>query len=139
MNYSADCFVVPNEIYVFGTAKFADEQMAKRLEPFGHVPQNGEPLVQIWTISPERPKDNLHCWSENWSGHGMPKEVVNQFQWPSYIPLSLLPKEEGKNVQLKAVNGDTYELTARQLKYRYASFGTFQEVLEKLLNAVVKS
>lgn len=137
--YSADCFIIPNDIYTFGTNELTDNMFAKRIQHFGYTPKKGDLFVQIWTVSPERPEDNLHSWSENWAGHGMPQYIEDKFQWPTFIPLSMLPKEEGGTQKLVTVNGDIYELTARQLKYRYCRFGEFQEVLEKLLNAVVKS
>lgn len=126
-------FIVPNPVLAFGSeSEHFNNFIEERMKNFKYVPVKGEKIVQIWTVSPERPEENRESWSENWANHGMPKCISERFRWPSHFPASLLPKQEGETVVLTDAYGETYEITARQLEYRYRHFGSFQEVLEKV-------
>lgn len=129
----ANVFVVPNKVLPFGgESTYFDQMIEDRMKNFDYAPVKGEKIVQVWTVSPERPEEDRESWSENWSDHGMPMSIPNKFRWPSFFPASLLPKTEGETVTLTDIHGEVYTLTAKQLEYRYRNHGTFEQALEKV-------
>ena len=62
------------------------------------------------------------------------EKLLSKFRFPSYLPLKVMENlKEGKSIRL-TINGKTIELTAKQLAYRYRSFGPFQEVVRDIKN-----
>lgn len=129
----AEVFIIPNMPVVYGGEdnEYTNKSIENKMAKFGYTPKDGERFFQVWTVSPDRPEDKPEEWSENWADHGMPKIIADQFMWPSFLPASLLPTNEGESTVISTEN-NSYELTAAQSKYRYGRFGTFEEVAANL-------
>lgn len=62
------------------------------------------------------------------------EELLPKFRFPAYLPLKVLESlNEGESTRL-TINGRMVELVAKQLAYRYKSFGSFQEVIRDIKN-----
>lgn len=140
-------FIVPNPIDVVKPGSFDETHflhwLQVKAEKIGlHV--NGEkvdfktndPIVQIWWTG---------SGSENWGAHGLPEELCGSAPDATYdeclerdfmidnLPYRLIKDlKEGDTLSVE-INGHVVEVVANQLGYRYKRFGTFEEVLSKLI------
>lgn len=107
----ADIFMYPNSL-----------QVCEDFGMYGYVVQNSKGLqvcFESWIT-------NSEC--ENWGRHGHPK--VGRFS--DRIPVELfMGKREGDQVEL-VINGFTVIVTLAQEKYRYHSYGKFENLLYDL-------
>lgn len=63
------------------------------------------------------------------------EKLLPKFRFPSYLPLKVLENlNEGESIRL-TINDKTIELVAKQLSYRYRSFGSFQAVIQRVRRA----
>ena len=63
------------------------------------------------------------------------EKLLSKFRFPSYLPLKVMENvKEGESIRL-TINGKVIELVAKQLAYRYKSFGSFQAVVQSVRRA----
>lgn len=135
-------FIIPNAPYTKKELGWMDESkwykwvdMAQKymLNNFGLTVE--EPMIQVWA-------GNEIC--DNFSDH-MVKfakmigeneaiEVARENRFPSHLPYSVVKDlKEGDTLTLRHKNGVVFNLKVSQTTTRYARFGNFEDVLEKLV------
>ena len=128
---TGDAFIVPNHARRFGNATF--ESIINRYKKVAE--ENGvtedSKFIEVWIVSKDLKTDNLCDHGAHVLCDG--EEVVIHPRI-SYIPEELFQgKKEGEHVTVKFTDNDIpFEIDLRlsQKEYRYARFGTFEEVLE---------
>lgn len=136
--FQADVFVIPNRFGALDAAFDGTfESLNSKLGRFGieGFKTMDEKVLQIWIASPEE---------DNWNSHGTPDEVTEALgmvdecgKRPNYLseyfPARYFEgKSEGDVVTITMKNGVNVELTLAQTKYRYRSFGRFEEVFARM-------
>lgn len=152
---NASCFIIPNspgpcKSFICSADRNFDE-LKKWCDMNGDIEldMNTTPLIQVWWHSNEYfGTDNMYrhgCSVPDTEGHDRRFDIDT----PEYMPLTLLEKlgaKEGAVVDIKVpcriskLDGSGYDecvaeikLEFDQLHYRYGRFGSFEEVLKKLL------
>ena len=104
------------------------------LAPWGINVKLNDTFVQVW----------IHAdGSDNLTDHGLDDEMIDEL-WPNgeqaacyapgYLPISLFEgKKEGDTVTLTTTAEVKLDVKLEQLPYRYGHFGTFEEVLGRLI------
>ena len=93
-----------------------------------------EPMIQVWATNNEC--DNF---TDHLAGYarmiGIPLEDRRKNKFPTHLPYSLLKDlKEGDTLKLQRKDGVKFELEISQLTTRYPYYGSFEEVLEKLVH-----
>ena len=141
-------FIIPNGISEEGadynlkqtngimTAFGLDEQT---VTPSGHKgwPHHySDPLVQVWWTDGLEHKEEEN-YSENWTDHGVAldgEEMRGTRRVPYAIPLSLIVDKKEGDILKVTIHGHDVEVVCQQAGFRHASHGTFEEVLQGLLD-----
>lgn len=104
------------------------------LAPWGIDVKLDDTFVQVW----------IHAdGSDNLTDHGLDDEMIDEL-WPNgeraacyapgYLPISLFEgKKEGDTVTFTTTAGVKLDVKLEQLPYRYGHFGTFENVLSRLV------
>lgn len=134
--FTANIFIIPNAHDLIDSSNHHEEAMRhwnRRLARFG-LPEFkvGDMPIQIWTTSPD---------VDSWNNHGCPPEVLEECLCPqtgagSYFPETFPSRifdglKEGETISIKGCYAE-FELTAKQLGYRYKTHGSFEEVFESV-------
>ena len=136
-----DIFIIPNEAIMFNAFGHSKEWLGLKLEKhLGITPGEYEKLVHMWITSEK---------ASNWDHPGgLQEEIGIEYNmldesknnrlmgyFPSRLPESILQgKKEGDIIRLHHKEYDIdIELTCKQQGYRYQRFGTFEQVLEYVL------
>jgi len=123
-----DVFVIPNLAFRLcdDIAESTRDDIRTSLANVGIEVSDTEELVQVWYRSAECDNWACHPWKafpKFFGSHGIPER----------LPLGLLKEvKEGDTLEMQWVGGPTIVITAAQLEGRYARFGRFEEVLEKI-------
>lgn len=140
---TADCFVVPNMAATLSENNPAlindDRARVQKLFEINNIEYDMDiddlAIVQLWWVSTtaEYPSDNI-------GDHGIYIHGVRYLPKLDFLPAGLfMKKKEGESFSLKVPCGDIiieFTVTLRQGNYRYRGYGTFEEVLRKVLASV---
>lgn len=127
MYFQAEAFIIPNKVDTF--KKENHLHLNAKLARWGIVEkfQEEESIIQLWITSDE---------SDSWADHGAPKELFNTLEptgknyFPQYFPYSIFKdKKEGETITILLDGKHELNLTLAQTKYRYKSFGNFEDAL----------
>ena len=131
---TGDVFIVPNYARRFGDITFESviNRCKKVADENGITVTENSKFIEVWIVSKKDLKTDNLC------DHGahvlLDGEEVVIHPRISYIPEELFQgKKEGDHVTVKFTDNDIpFEIDLRlsQKEYRYARFGTFEEVLE---------
>ena len=141
-----DIFIVPLTPF-FRESFFTEEQYQfwkngelRRLQAFG-INDVDTFNIQVWATNSAC--DNFTCHQKDYYSmlEGISKEEVKTLfpeeelykiiSFPLTLPYRLLKDlKEGDTLTLHHENGTVFKLTARQLTYRYESFGKFEDALK---------
>lgn len=149
---TADVFVIPNTMTKIKSAMLESYRERDRKLVYKLLEVNGYKcmdlftpdiiddfyMVQLWWCSttPDVPSDNI-------ARHGITIDGKHYIPNIEYLPaLIFKKKKEGETFFLKVPCEDAaedtvfeFEVTPRQLEYRYKSFGKFEEAFEKVIPA----
>ena len=132
---TGDVFIVPNHARRFGNCEFplVIYNFKKIAEENGVEVTEDSKFIEVWIVCKKDIKtDNLCDHGARVLCDGEEEVVIHPRI--SYIPEELLRgNNEGEHITIKFTDKDiTFEIDLRlcQSEYRYARFGTFEEVLE---------
>ena len=130
--FNVDIFIIPNEMYDINSDwnknnpsnKWIEDKCSKVL---GMKSESGK-YIQIWTVGHDC--DNWSCSCDHCPAN---IEGDEGFRYPELIPIELV--RDLKEGETKTVETGTMviNMTAKQLSYRYRSFGAFEEVMKRYL------
>lgn len=138
---NAEIFIVPNRTSTMGWYRRQHAMLEKEVTNLANINNvvidDYDPVIDTWIVIPGL--------TENLGDHGISLTIDGTDLYmhveTTCIPKSMLPKKEGESTVITFLARDfskdtTVELcltlTAAQRKYRYRSFGTFEEVLKKV-------
>lgn len=148
IEFNAEAFIIPNrsgklEDFVFSSTRKDTKEVA--VSVLDREPDEDERYIQMWYVV----KD-LNC--ENLVDHGASVELDGETYYigmpTSFLPYSILKgKNDGDTIDVTFRNSwdidldhedeetvkITMHVTLNQKDYRYRNFGSFQEVLKKVL------
>ena len=137
---TGDVFIVPNKAQNVGKNKSSDFWVSQRSKTLNTIGidimklDDNDDLVEVWCCS---------VGSDNWQSHDLPTDLKKELKettggvkkhslFPSYIPRSMMKElKEGESFEV-VFGGVSVTLTARQLSYRYRTFGSFEDTLNKI-------
>ena len=147
IEFNADAFIIPNrscKLKDFWVTSTAEEAKTLATNLLGTEPDENELCIQMWYVV-----DDLNC--DNLVDHSACVEIDgNKYlirMESCYLPYSVLrDKHEGDTIDITFVNcareWDIYKaegilitihVTLKQRGYRYERFGSFEEVLSKVV------
>ena len=139
---NVDAFIVPNKTHVVSDFLFDadDRETAYKLLAWinkVHYEPSEDKLVEFWYVSPELESDNLvdhgfkingqYCNCDYDIGRFLPYSMVKDHKEGDTIDV-IWPYDDGSDV-MKFI---LMHVTFKQMGYRYARFGKFEEVLERV-------
>ena len=152
---AADMFVIPNRAATIEDF-FQPEEMKKFAQAIKPDYSEDEKMVQVWLVEAGALEDENKC--DNLCRHNFIVKDENGNEWYSHLKEEFIPqgllegKKEGDTISVSypaigtiskcmSKTGEKeykyfnvlMEITLRQQGYRYARFGNFEEVLNKVL------
>lgn len=130
--FNVNIFIIPNELYNVYSDWNKNNPGTKTIEGrcekvLGLKSVSGK-YIQIWTVGHDC--DNWSCSCEHCPAN---IEGDEEFRYPEFMPIELV--RDLREGDTKTVVTDTMviNMTAKQLSYRYRSFGAFEEVMKRYL------